>query len=67
MSASANYTVTVLKGAPDPQGAAAFVRFLLSPAGQATLSRHGLTVLKPKLSGSAAAVPAALRPDVGSG
>jgi molybdate/tungstate transport system substrate-binding protein len=67
VSASATYTVTVLKGAPDPQGAFAFVRFLLSPTGRATLKRHGLTVLTPKLSGSAAAVPASLRSAVGGG
>jgi molybdate/tungstate transport system substrate-binding protein len=67
VSASATYTVTVLRGAPDPQGASAFVRFLLSPAGQTTLKRHGLTVLTPKLSGSAAAVPASLRSAVGGG
>jgi molybdate/tungstate transport system substrate-binding protein len=67
VSAGATYTVAVLKGAPDPQGAAAFVRFLLSPAGRATLAAHGLTVLAPKLSGSAAAVPASLRAAVGGG
>jgi len=67
VSTSATYTVTVLKGAPNRKGAAAFVAFLLSPTGQATLWRHGLTVLEPKLSGAPAAVPAGLRPVVGGG
>lgn len=67
VSASATYTVTVLKGAPNPKGADAFVAFLLGPTGQATLRRHGLTVLAPKLVGSPAAVPPNLRSVVGGG
>jgi len=62
---SATYTVTILKGAPDPRGAEGFVSFLLGHSGQATLRQHGLTVLAPKLVGSAAAVPQQLRALVG--
>lgn len=65
VSLSATYTVTILGGAPDPRAAEAFVAFLLGPRGRATLTRHGLTVLPPKLSGHTTAVPAALRPLVG--
>jgi molybdate/tungstate transport system substrate-binding protein len=67
VSASATYTVTVLNDAPDAKGAVAFVAFLLGPSGRATLRRHGLTLLEPKLVGSAAAVPAGLRLVVGGG
>ncbi len=39
MHVSASYGVTVLNDAPE--SARAFVQFLLSPAGQAVLARHG--------------------------
>jgi molybdate/tungstate transport system substrate-binding protein len=67
VSASATYTVTVLKGAPDAKGAVEFVAYLLGATGRTTLKRHGLTVLAPKLVGSSTAVPAGLRPVVGGG
>jgi molybdate/tungstate transport system substrate-binding protein len=67
VAASATYTVTILKGAPNPNGAEAFVAYLLGPAGRATLQRHGLTVLTPALTGSATAVPAGLRSILGGG
>ncbi len=54
---SAEFTVTILRGAPDAAGADAFVTFLLSSSGRAILARHGLVVLPPTLTGSAAAVP----------
>ena len=57
----AEYTVTILKGARNPQGATAFISFLLGLTGQATLERHGLTVSSPRIVGSAAAVPQKLR------
>lgn len=65
VAASATYTVTILKGAPNPQGAAAFVSYLLGPVGRATLQRHGLTVLSPTLTGPAGAVPTGLRSALG--
>jgi molybdate/tungstate transport system substrate-binding protein len=67
VAASATYTVTILKGAPNPKGAEAFVAYLLGPAGQATLRRHGITVLSPALAGPAGAVPASLGSLLGGG
>ncbi len=65
VSASASYTVSVLRGAPDEPGSVAFVKYLLGPAGKAMLTKSGLTVLPPKLTGSPAAVPVELRSLVG--
>jgi molybdate/tungstate transport system substrate-binding protein len=67
VAASATYTVTILKGAPNPSGAEAFVSYLLGPTGRATLQRHGLTVLSPTLIGSASSAPAGLRSLLGGG
>jgi molybdate/tungstate transport system substrate-binding protein len=61
----ADYTVSILKDAPDQGAAEEFVRYLLGP-GTAILKRYGLTVLKPAFSGKAAAVPAGLRSVVGA-
>ena len=41
MNVSASYGVTLLNGAPD--AATQFVQFLLSPAGQGVLARHGFS------------------------
>jgi molybdate/tungstate transport system substrate-binding protein len=65
VSASAKYTVTILRGSTDAEGAAAFVKFLLGPTGRAMLARHGITVLAPELAGAASAVPPELRALVG--
>lgn len=56
----AEYTVTVLSGAPNEAGAEAFVAYLFSADGQALLKRHGLTLLKPSIVGDAGGVPASL-------
>lgn len=61
----ADYTVSILKEAPGQGAAEAFVRYLLGP-GTAILKRYGLTVLKPRFSGAATAVPAGLRSVVGA-
>lgn len=61
----ADYTVSILKDAPAQGAAEAFVRYLLGP-GTAILKRYGLTVLKPRFSGDASAVPAGLRSVVGA-
>lgn len=64
----ANYTVTVLGGAPDSGAAAAFVRYLLATGRRSTLQLNGLSpVSPPQFSGSRAAVPSALRKAVGAG
>ncbi len=57
----ATYTITVLQGAPDPAGAAAFIRFLLGPEQRGALASAGLDATRLTLSGSSADVPAALQ------
>ena len=57
---SAHYTVTVLRDAANPAGAAKFVNFLLSQPGQDVMRAHGLEVVKPVVGGDAAAVPGAI-------
>ena len=64
---SATFTVTVLNNAQHATAGAAFVAYLLSSAGQATLTRHGITVLQPSLTGDSSAVPSSLRSLVSSG
>lgn len=64
---SATYTVTVLNNAEHPAAGAAFVAYLLSSTGQATLTRHGITVLQPSLTGDSSAVPSNLRSLFSSG
>lgn len=59
---ASEYTATVLNMAPDPGPAAAFVRYLVSPAGEALLRQDGLTVLPLALFGDPSAVPASLKP-----
>ena len=59
--ASATYTVTILKGAPDEKGAQAFVKFFLGPEGKAMLARNGLELVRLRESGASSAVPAGLR------
>jgi molybdate/tungstate transport system substrate-binding protein len=61
----ADYTVTILRDAPDQGAAEEFVRYLLGP-GTAILKRYGLTVLEPAFDGKAAAVPGGLRSVVGA-
>jgi molybdate/tungstate transport system substrate-binding protein len=60
-SYDATYTVTILRRAPDPAAAVAFVSFLLSKPGAKILSRAGLTLIKPTVHGDRSAVPRALR------
>ena len=57
----ARYTVTILRDAPNPDGAERFVSFLLGSQGRDLLKQHGLELLKPDLSGDAKAAPAAIR------
>jgi molybdate/tungstate transport system substrate-binding protein len=55
------YTVTILHNAPNPDGAAEFVSYLLGGEGQGLLKEHGLTLQKPSLSGAAGAVPPSVK------
>jgi molybdate transport system substrate-binding protein len=62
----AEYTVTILNRAHDRRAAAALVRFLLAHARAYTLRLNGLDPQQPRIAGSVAAVPAALRGVVGA-
>lgn len=57
----ATFTITIPTGAPDPGGAEALAAYLLGSRGRSMLKAHGLSVLTPHLSGSAAALPPSLR------
>lgn len=59
---AATYTVTVVNHAPNPAGAAAFVKYLLGAEGSAVLRAAGLKVAAtPTLTGKRADVPASVR------
>jgi molybdate/tungstate transport system substrate-binding protein len=62
----ADYTLTILDKAPNPTGAAAFVRYLLNAQRSYTLKKNGLTALKPAFSGKVVSVPRNLRQLVGA-
>ena len=64
---SATYTATVLNNAQHAAAGAAFIAYLLSPTGQATLTRHGIRVLQSSLTGHSSAVPSSLRSLLASG
>lgn len=55
------YALTIPKGAPHPQVAEAFVRFVLSPAGQAILAEAGLEPLAPPVLGGPGRPPLSLQ------
>jgi molybdate transport system substrate-binding protein len=40
----AKYSIAAVKGARNAAGARAFIEYMLSPAGQAVLARHGFLV-----------------------
>jgi len=58
---NAEFTVTVVRDAPNPDGAVAFVKFLLGAQGRQILRERGLTVLQPRFAGDARAVPQGLQ------
>ncbi len=62
----ADYTLTILNKAPNPAGAAAFVRYLLNAQRSFTLKKNGLTALQPTFSGKIASVPPSLRQLIGA-
>ena len=51
------YTVTILRDAPNADGADKFVAFLLGADSRSLLKEHGLTLQKMAVSGDAGAVP----------
>lgn len=61
LALGAQYTVTVLRDAPNPAGAERFVQFLLGPRGSALMREHGLDVVRPTIGGDPAAVPLSIR------
>jgi len=62
----ADYTATILGGASDPAGAAAFIGYLLGAGRKHALQINGLAPIKPQFSGAASSVPPALRGLVGA-
>lgn len=61
---AAHYTITVLNRAPNPDGARAFVKYLLGK-GRSELGKHGLRVQPVTVAGDRKAVPTGLRPVLG--
>lgn len=62
LALAARYSVTILKDAPNPDGAARFVAFLLGKEGSAVLRQHGLEKMVPVLVGDDRTLPALVRP-----
>jgi len=58
---SANYTITVLRDAPNPAAASRFVNFLLGPQGRDIMHQHGLATVTPTISDNASEVPADIK------
>jgi molybdate/tungstate transport system substrate-binding protein len=55
------YTVTILRDAPDPNGAERFVAYLLGAPGRNLMTEHGLVPEEPALTGAAAGAPPDIR------
>jgi molybdate/tungstate transport system substrate-binding protein len=63
----ATYTVSVLNKAPDNSAGIAFVHYLLSDAGKALMTKHGLQLQPIKVAGDTAAVPSQLKSQLNAG
>jgi molybdate/tungstate transport system substrate-binding protein len=61
VATKAEYTVSILRNAPDPQAAEHFVTFLLGPQGRAQMQEHGLALREFELTGSPTHAPATVR------
>lgn len=55
------YTITIVRNAPDPRAAEAFVSFLLGPRGRRLMREHGLAVRAFTVAGETRSMPAAIR------
>jgi molybdate/tungstate transport system substrate-binding protein len=55
------YTITVLNTSKNKAGAIAFVQYIFSSQGESFFTNDGLSVVTPKISGDAAAVPPQLQ------
>lgn len=64
-SGAVAYALTILRKAPNPEGAASFVEFLLTGRGRSLLSASGVRVIAPEFTGDRSAVPASLRAALG--
>jgi molybdate transport system substrate-binding protein len=62
---SSTYTVTVLKGAPNQDGAVGFVQFLLGDAGRTLMDKYGVQTQQVAVTGDANVIPAALHGPLG--
>ncbi|KJF17670.1 extracellular solute-binding protein [Acidithrix ferrooxidans] len=60
LNLGANFTISILTGAPDSAQAVAFVNFLYSPEGQKLLKEVGLVPESPTVTGSLAKAPKGL-------
>nr|WP_019939013.1 extracellular solute-binding protein [Bordetella sp. FB-8] len=61
LHAQADYTLTILADAPNADGAARFVDFLLSRQGAALLKAHGVDGVKPVVAGNLLTMPISVR------
>jgi molybdate/tungstate transport system substrate-binding protein len=59
------YALTIPRRAPNPEGAATFVEFVLTGPGRTLLSKAGVQIVRPAFSGDKNAVPASLREPLG--
>jgi len=64
---AALYTITILNKAPNPDGALAFVKFLLGKQGLAILKADGFSLLQGLVGGDKTTIPADLRSLLGGG
>ncbi len=58
---AAQYTITILRDAPNASGATRFVTFLLGADGRGLMKQSGLDLVGPKFVGDTNAVPAEIR------
>jgi molybdate/tungstate transport system substrate-binding protein len=59
------YALTILKAAPNPAGAAAFVEFVVGGRGRTILGAAGVRIIAPVFSGDKSAAPGSLRGALG--
>ena len=55
------YTVSIVRDAPEPRAAQAFVSFLLGPQGRALMREHGLALRALEVTGNIATLPRRIR------
>ncbi len=55
------YTVAIVRDAPEPRAAQAFVAFLLGPEGRALMKEHGLALRTLEVTGDTATLPSRIR------